>query len=374
MAQSASGRHFVALPFMPLEPPIIRRRVPPEPALPLRLWLKQLPEPALLLRGVKIVSLNEASCELLGADEAILCRRSLLAQFSVASASVARRGLTSLRHAGAVWRAIDQQLLHVDGSMRLVDVTAVAVSTREPASRLILLHDVTDRHQRQVALSRAQLQLRQLALGWDAAQEQERHRIAQELHNDLMQSLAAVRMELDAISERLPPSDGWIEPLLARVGDLALSAMDSTRRIVNGLQPPMLEDLGLEAALEALLGNFSRRTGQQCVLFSDMSEVSRSDSASVNTCLYRVLETCLDNLERRPGVTRIDVRLSQGVDGRLVMTVHDDGPVGDEPASDAATVSVLGMQERLRAVGGSLVVVAAERHGTTVEAAIPGVP
>ncbi len=357
---------------MPLNPAPIRRRACSDAAIPLRTWLRQLPEPALLLRSGRIVCCNEAGRALLGTDEAALLGRPLLPLFDAASATASRRGLARLRQPGAVWRATDQQLLQGDGSSRLVDISVAVVGNRQPASRLVLLHDVTDRHQQQLALSRSQRQLRQLVLGWDAAREDDRRRTAQELHNELMQSLAAIRIDLDAIAGRLSPDQECTAALLAKVSEVALSAMDSTRRLVNGLQPPMIEDLGIEAALEALLSEFARCSGHRCVLLTDTVEVDRSGRASVDTCLYRVLEACLSNIGRRPGITCVEVRLKRSVDGAMVMTVHDDAPLAASQADELTSVSLLGMQERLRAVGGSLAMVASDDRGTTIEAAIPG--
>lgn len=222
-------------------------------------------------------------------------------------------------------------------------------------------------------LLHAQAELRRLNARLDSTREGERRRVARELHDELQQTLAAIRMELGALSERLDVDDADMASTLAHVSALALSAMNSTRRIVNDLRPLILEDLGLLAALEALTTEFSKRWGLACHFDASDAAVGGAEaSPELVTCIYRVAEELLNNVAQHAKASRVHVRLASTPERGLVLSVHDNG-VGlkADARLNPSSYGLLSMQERLRAVGGALNVDSAPGKGTRVDASVP---
>ncbi|PXW95468.1 histidine kinase/DNA gyrase B/HSP90-like ATPase [Sphaerotilus hippei] len=232
--------------------------------------------------------------------------------------------------------------------------------------------DLTELQLTQAALLRTQADLRRWAAAQDSTQQNERWRIARELHDELQQTLAGMRLELAAMGERLvnAPADATSAvALLHHVSQLALTAMASTRRIVNDLRPPVLEDLGLAAALEALSDRFSRDTGIPCRLEAgDAWSPTEPLPLDLAHGLYRVAEEALDNVARHAGARQVDIRLRRDADRQLVMHIHDDGRgIAIEDWRKPDTFGLLGMHERVHALGGDLQVDSAPAAGTAIE-------
>lgn len=222
------------------------------------------------------------------------------------------------------------------------------------------------------ALMRTQNDARRWAAAEDRAQQRERRRIARELHDDLQQTLATIQLELAALGALLSatPADGaGASALLPHVGQLAQTALESTRRIVNDLRPAVLEDLGLVPALEALVGRLSRH-GLARYRFEASGDWEGADPLppDVAHSLYRVAQEALNNVTRHARAQQVDVSLQLGRDGGILMRIHDDGcGIAPEAWHKPAALGLLGMHERVHAVGGDLRVDSVPAAGTTVE-------
>lgn len=244
----------------------------------------------------------------------------------------------------------------------------------------VILRDITARRHAEyeqragnARLAASRAELRRLVAALDSAQESERGRIARELHDDLQQTLAAIRMDAAAARDKLAPDPAAASALLAGVDALASAAIVSTRRIVNDLQPRMLEDLGLVAALEALVRQFSQRSGIACQLEArDDLNHAALDSASTQAALYRVVQEALNNVLKHARASAVQIRLEGTADGDLALRVSDNGQGmqscdRDKPQS----FGLLGMQERVRALGGVLHIDSEPGAGTVIEVRVP---
>jgi signal transduction histidine kinase len=185
------------------------------------------------------------------------------------------------------------------------------------------------------------------------AQEDERRRIARELHDEAGQALTAVKIELEL--------DGH-QPAAARVG----RALAQVRDLSNLLRPSALDDLGLPAALRALAQDVAQRSRIRVEL--DLECDGRRFPPDVEVVLYRVVQEALTNVVRHAEATWVRARLAGG-DGGVQLTIEDDGH-GLGPES-APHLGWLGMQERVTAVGGTLAIAPAEPSGVRVTARIP---
>jgi signal transduction histidine kinase len=159
---------------------------------------------------------------------------------------------------------------------------------------------------------------------------------------------------------------------------MADKAIAATRRIVNDLRPLVLDDLGLVAALELMASSFARHSGVQVAC--EALGADGADAAlpgDVANCLYRVAQESLNNIHKHAQARRVQLRVDLGVAGRVLLSVSDDGRgIQAQDLKRSGAFGVLGMDERVQALGGSLRVVAAEGGGTCVEAMLPlqGVP
>jgi signal transduction histidine kinase len=184
-------------------------------------------------------------------------------------------------------------------------------------------------------------------------QEDERRRIARELHDEAGQVLTAVKIELEL--------DGRSE-----AGALVGRALNQVRDLSNLLRPAALDDLGLLDSLRALVDDFSSRTRIQVAL--DLEGATRRLPPDVEVVIYRVVQEALTNVARHARATDVDVRLT--IDQREARIIVEDNGHGIAP--DASPhVGWLGMRERVTALGGQLAIGAARGHGVRLDAHIP---
>ena len=223
----------------------------------------------------------------------------------------------------------------------------------------------------QAALEASYGRLRRLVAAQEAVREDERKRIARELHDELQQALAAIRLELSGVAGLLPGSPERALAQLAAVDGLVGSALVATRRMVNDLRPQVLDDLGLVAALESLASHFGQRAGVNCVFRADEGLDDLALSPEVATCLYRVAQEGLQNVAKHAQAGRVTLSLSLDAGGRLAMAIADDGRgMTDSDQHKEHAWGLLGMRERIQALGGELRVTSAPAQGTRIDVVI----
>lgn len=233
--------------------------------------------------------------------------------------------------------------------------------------------DVSHIKQAQADLVISHGALQDLMANQQHVQEDERKRIARELHDDLQQSLAAIRMDAVAIGERVAKGRIDVEPLLTRIDRLSATAIASTRRIVNDLRPELLEELGLVPALKAMCARHVERTGSDCRL-----EVSAAaagvdlDASALSIGLYRVTQEALNNVAKHAKASTVRVHLNCAHDGLVLLRVEDNG-VGmrDLNKRDIESFGLQSMAERVRALGGHMRIESQANKGTTIEVLVP---
>jgi signal transduction histidine kinase len=200
-------------------------------------------------------------------------------------------------------------------------------------------------------------------------QEDERRRLAQDLHDDPLQTLTYLVRMLEQLSEEpgLPPALG---ARVRRDGELATEVVDTLRTVIHGLRPPVLDDFGAVAALRQLVDEVRTRHGIS-VRMSVSGEQVRL-SALCELTVYRVAQEALSNVVRHAQATNVQVDLHFGE--QVVLTVTDDGRGIPASSSTAASLGgqlgLIGMRERVNLVGGSLVVQPGKPRGTVVRATI----
>jgi two-component system sensor histidine kinase UhpB len=194
------------------------------------------------------------------------------------------------------------------------------------------------------------------------AQEQERSRIAQDLHDEVNQALTGILLRLEATMSDAPPH------LVAELADtkaLATQAMEELLHLARELRPTALDDHGLVPALASQIASFGERTGIRSRFQPPMGQLPRlSDEEQL--VIYRVTQESLSNIVQHAGATRVDVELNTV--GRTVLRVRDDGK-GFESRNGRGRnrLGVSGMRERALLVGGNLAIFSTPGEGTTIE-------
>ena len=229
---------------------------------------------------------------------------------------------------------------------------------------LVYVHDITRR-------KRAEEAIQKLAKQVVYAQEEERHRLSRELHDEAGQALTALKLSLELMAAELVPGAHELRQNLSEAIALTESTKERIRVLAQGLRPPALDTVGLNLTLEALCRDFSRRT--QLPIRYEGSEVPGLPDA-MNICLYRVLQEALTNVARHAKATRVDVRLSR--EGHIVrLSVADNGRGFSHDATKMlqrwSGIGLLGMRERVELLGGWLEIETEVGRGLRTVANLP---
>jgi signal transduction histidine kinase len=204
-------------------------------------------------------------------------------------------------------------------------------------------------------------------------QEDERRILAQDLHDDPVQTLTYLVRMLESLGDdpRLPPD---LAPLVLRDSELAIEVVGALRTVIYGLRPPVLDDLGAVAALRQLVAEVRIRHGIVIRLQVSGDQVRLSDQCELT--VYRVAQEALSNVVRHAHAkhTRVDLHFGEHV----VLTVTDDGrgipATGITPVGSGGGLGLIGMRERVNLIGGSLEIRARKPHGTLVRATVAAAP
>nr|WP_254367077.1 sensor histidine kinase [Paraburkholderia sp. NMBU_R16] len=266
-------------------------------------------------------------------------------------------------------RLVQQRTAELNEAKALLEKRVAARTAALAASNRDLTREVSDRKRAEHALRRSQAELRDLAAISSSAREQEKRRIARELHDELAQTLATLRLEIDRFGEQQTTASGLPPPKLEDMRSLVDEAVTSTRRIASDLRPAMLDDLGLAAAVQWLTDAFEQRHGIDCELIVEPVDFDLDEPYA--STAYRIVQESLTNVARHAQATRAWVSLLRE-NGQVVLRVRDNG-VGFEPLARRKPTSfgLAGLRERAYLVDGKLDIESAPGQGTTIEVRIP---
>ena len=256
--------------------------------------------------------------------------------------------------------------LHADGHEFPIEASISQAGAKGARYYTVILRDITRRKEYEDALKASQQELRELSARVLEAREEEKARIARELHDELGQLLTALKMDLGWLRERLPQD---LQPRAAEMSALLDRTVTSTRRISADLRPMMLDDLGLPDAAAWLVDDFAKRSGVACRI--DLPEEIPEVSKAVGTAVYRAIQESLTNIARHSGAKHAWVVLAVE-DGAMQVEVEDDGRgIAPEDLAKARSLGLKGMRERIAFLGGSLEVARAPRGGTRLTFKVP---
>jgi signal transduction histidine kinase len=229
---------------------------------------------------------------------------------------------------------------------------------------ILRLERQTRNRYRELAQSRHELE--RLSSRLVDAQEEERRSISRELHDEVGQSLGALLVDLGRLSTNLPADSAEIRERIDHMKSLAERTVGTVRDIALLLRPSMLDDLGLVAALEWQGREVSRRSQMEVTVES--ANVSDDLPDEYKICVYRLVQEALNNAVRHSRARNARVRVAGSASG-IAIEVSDDGQ-GFDPQRTRG-LGILGMEERVKRLGGSLTVVSSPGQGATLKAELP---
>ncbi|EJL77719.1 PAS domain S-box [Polaromonas sp. CF318] len=225
----------------------------------------------------------------------------------------------------------------------------------------VILRDVTER-------VRAAEELSAFASAAHAIRESEKTRIARELHDELAQSLTAIKMDATWVREAMPRDAQALRAKLDDMLGLLDTTVAATRRIASDLRPLLLDDLGLVPAIEWLTHNFSQRHGVLCRLSLD-EEVELGEPYA--TAVFRIVQESLVNVAKHAGASRVEVRIER-TGAAVVLEVADDGAgFALEAPRKTSSLGLMGLRERARLLQGTVDIDTVPGRGTRIRVSIP---
>ncbi len=259
-------------------------------------------------------------------------------------------------------RDLEVRIRRKDGQIRTTLGSAELIEVNGKPCALSVIADVTERKQAEEALASLSGRLIE-------AQDEERKRIAREIHDDYNQRLAMLAIDLEQLAENVADSSGEtsrkVHELFDRIGELGADLHSLSHR----LHSSTLESLGLLVGLEAFCKEFAEQQGVQVDFVHE--NVPRGVPAQAALCMFRITQEALRNMKRHSGANRAEVRLEQ-LDGSLHLSVSDRGRgfTSNKPPAKRG-IGIHSMEERLRLLGGKLEIQSRPMEGTRIDAWLP---
>lgn len=235
---------------------------------------------------------------------------------------------------------------------------------------LVVNSDITERKQGEELAVLQREQLRALAGRLESVREEDRKRVARDLHDEIGQILTAIKMDMSWMNRHLPESESAVQARIRESMQSIDDGVKAVRAICSRLRPGVLDDLGLAAAIEWQVGEFEARNEVRCEV--SVPPVDLHLDGDRATATFRIFQECLTNVIRHAQAKLVHVVLRQE-DESIVLVVDDDG-VGfceSELTNSIGSLGLLGMKERAQACGGNVQISSSPGNGTTVTVRVP---
>ncbi len=233
----------------------------------------------------------------------------------------------------------------------------------------VFAQDITDRKKAEDELKRSHERLRNLSAYLQTAIENERKNIAREVHDDLGQTLTAIKMDAVWLQNKIPAD--W-EMIRKKSNDAILlvdSAIQTVKRISAELRPGLLDDLGLSAAIEWQAGNYQKRSGINIHVIIEPEEIFLDENLSI--AIFRVCQESLTNIIRHSKATDAHVQLIKNSE-TIALVVEDNGVgINENKITKKDPFGLIGMRERIHAFGGRIKISRLQAGGTKVAITVP---
>ncbi|MBE0660309.1 MAG: PAS domain-containing protein [Bryobacteraceae bacterium] len=287
--------------------------------------------------------------------------------FAPEEAEEAKAQFAAIRDGVKGERSYETSWITMNGTRRVIAWSSLAHRTADGSGKRVISTgvDITRRTLMENELRQSRENLRRLTAGLISSQEEERKRLARELHDDVNQRMAMLAIEVDLLGRDLPGAAGSVHQQIQSLRQNLEQLSDDLRRAAHQLHPSDLEHFGLVAALEGFCSTFSRLHSIR-LRFTHRG-VPDSMPSEVALCLYRVAQECLHNVAKHSGASKASLALK--VDkGDIVLSVADKGAGFDPaPAGQSGGLGLIGIRERVRLVGGRISIRSSPDNGAQIE-------
>jgi PAS domain S-box-containing protein len=230
--------------------------------------------------------------------------------------------------------------------------------------------DITEQRQSEQRLADSYRELQRLSAHLENVREDERTRIARELHDEMGATLAAMKMRVAWLSSKLHADKGELAEEVGHISDLVSDGIQTVRQVVYQLRPSSLEDVGLAAAIEDHVKKFRQHSGIECTLSFPARELTLEPERAA--LLFRIIQESLSNVARHAQASHVDVLLTKGRKS-LTLVVEDNG-IGFGLERKERSFGLLGIRERALMLGGKANVASTPGKGTRITVSIPDSP
>jgi len=266
----------------------------------------------------------------------------------------------------SVSRTMGSQLgivgLRADGTEFPIESTISQTMINGERQMTAVLRDVTERRRAEIELREMNHQLRGLSKSLENIREEERTRIARELHDDLGQQLTGLKLELSWLNGRVKEGRLPPEERITEMKQQLDGAISSVRRISTELRPIILDDLGFEEAVKWLVSEFTKRTKIPVIL--DLQAEVCVSNVDLATALFRIVQESLTNITRHAEATQVNVLLMKD-DQHLILSIADNG-IGLPPKLQSGGFGLVSMRERANALGAKFSISNNDLKGVTI--------
>ena len=326
---------------------------------------------AIILRTLgegRVIDVNDRYCELVGFDHDELVGHPGFELGLWADRSEGERILENLRRRGSL-RGVESRFRHKSGGERDVLISAELTEIDGEPVVIGMIIDITDRKGMETELMRSREQLRSLSARLQQIREEERIRIARELHDELGGFLTVLKLDLASLAREAATRSPAFQEKLESMSTKIVAAIGAVRRICSDLRPSLLDNIGLTAAIEWQVQECQMKTGLRCAVSSTVDDWNLDPDRA--TAAFRVLQEALTNVVRHAQATQVRVRLWTAADD-LTLEIEDNGRgIAEETVAHPTSLGLLGMKERAFRFGGTVEIRGVPGQGTTVHVSIP---
>ena len=225
-----------------------------------------------------------------------------------------------------------------------------------------------ERRQAEKELKRSQELFRNLSTHLQEVREEERTRIARQIHDDLGQALTALKIDISWLNNKLADDREIVREKLKSMVTLIDETVQTVRKVSEDLRPGILDDFGLSAAIEWQAEEFQKRTGIECrTVYSEELDLNKEQS----TNLFRIVQESLTNVIRHADATEVEIRIT-AKDGILTLEIQDNGKgITEAAVADAKSFGLIGIKERAHSLGGEVRITGTRSEGTCLTVRMP---
>lgn len=230
--------------------------------------------------------------------------------------------------------------------------------------------EIREKHRVEKELERSREELRRLSEHIQCAREEERTRIAREVHDQMGQTLSALKIDINCLGQNWPPDHTALKQQIGAIENQIDAAIRAVRQLCTELRPTILDDFGLTAAMEWYLEEFQQRTGIKCRIIND-PDFPETAGKEIDLLLYRILQEALTNTMRHSDATEVTVNLNIKESG-LVLKVKDNGRgFSRQQIAGRRSFGLIGIRERVRFRGGRLRLNSSPGKGASMRVSLP---